>query len=164
LTAKELRVTDRRLFTPDGELRDEYKDLEEAPAGRPPGAEPGVAAGPGTQSAPAGARSGETAPAGARGAESSAAPPLEIPSAPGAYGEPSFYDLLALLAEPAALYLGDAVLPDGGSAENLDMARLYIDLLDVLRGKTAGNLSARETAALDDVLYRLRMRYVQKRG
>ena len=154
MTAKELRVTDRRLFTPDGELRDEYKDLEEAPAGRPPGAEPGGAAGPGAQSAPA----------GARGAESSAAPPLEIPSAPGAYGEPSFYDLLALLAEPTALYLGDAVLPDGGSAENLDMARLYIDLLDVLRGKTAGNLSARETAALDDVLYRLRMRYVQKRG
>ena len=63
-----------------------------------------------------------------------------------------------------ALYLGDAELPDGGSAENLDMARLHIDLLDVLRRKTAGNLSVQESATMDDLLYRLRMRYVQKRG
>ena len=180
MSDRELRVTDRRLFTPDGELRDEYKDLEKAPAG-PPAGEPGTAAAPGADAAPApppvsappdarpespppaDRRPTEPAPAAGR-AESSAAPPLDIPLSPGAYGPPSFYDLLGLLAEPVALYLGDARLPDGGSAEDLDMARLYIDLLDVLRSKTAGNLSAQETAALDDVLYRLRMRYVQKQG
>jgi hypothetical protein len=69
-----------------------------------------------------------------------------------------------VLAEPVALYMGDAELPDGGSVENLDMARVHIDLLDVLRRKTAGNLSAQEAATLEDVLYRLRMRCVQKRG
>jgi hypothetical protein len=73
-------------------------------------------------------------------------------------------DLVALIAEPIALYLGDARLPDGRSVENLDAARLHIDLLDVLRGKTAGNLSAQESAVLEDVIYRFRMRYVQKRG
>ena len=44
------------------------------------------------------------------------------------------------------------------------MARLHIDLLDVLRQKSAGNLTAQEAAVLEDVLYRLRLRYVQKRG
>ncbi len=44
------------------------------------------------------------------------------------------------------------------------MARLHIDLLDVLRQKTAGNLTAQERAFLEDLLYRLRVRYVQKRG
>ena len=181
MSDQELRVTDRRLFTPEGELRDEYKDLEKAPAG-PPATEPGDAAEPRAAAAPAPAP--ETAPsdAGPRRppsagpgptepppvaegrADSSAGPTLDIPLSPGAYGQPSFYDLLGLLAEPVALYLGDARLPDGGSAEDLDMARLYIDLLDVLRSKTAGNLGAQEAAALDDVLYRLRMRYVQKQG
>ena len=49
-------------------------------------------------------------------------------------------------------------------AENLEMARLHIDLLEVLRQKTAGNLTAQEAAILEDLIYRLRMRYVQKRG
>ena len=44
------------------------------------------------------------------------------------------------------------------------MARLHIDLLDVLRQKTAGNLTAQELAVLEDFLYRARVRYVQKRG
>ena len=71
---------------------------------------------------------------------------------------------MAVLAEPVSLYLGDIPLPDGQSAENLEMARLHIDLLDVLRQKTAGNVTAQESSVLEDVLYRLRLRYVQKRG
>ena len=69
-----------------------------------------------------------------------------------------------MLAEPVAIYLGDLELPDGESAENLEMARLHIDLLDILRQKTAGNLTAQESTFLEDLLYRLRVRYVQKRG
>ena len=88
---------------------------------------------------------------------------MEIPSL-GPGPAPQLLDLVALIAEPVPLYLGDATLPDGRSVENLDAARLHIDLLDVLRSKTAGNLSAQESAVLEDVLYRLRMRYVQKRG
>ena len=55
-------------------------------------------------------------------------------------------------------------LPDGRTAEDLEMARLHIDLLDLLRQRTAGNVTAQEAGFLDDLLYRLRLRYVRKRG
>jgi hypothetical protein len=89
---------------------------------------------------------------------------LELPGTPPGLGAPTFFDLISVLAEPAALYLGDVPLPDGSKAENLDLARFHIDLLDLLRQRTAPTLSVQERAVLDDLLYRLRMRYVQKRG
>ena len=87
------------------------------------------------------------------------------PGYPDADGEqgPGFFDLLGVLAEPVPFYLGDAALPTGEREENLEAARFYIDLLDTLRQKTAGNLTSQEADALEDVLYRLRVRYVQKR-
>lgn len=121
------KVTDKRMFTPEGELREERRGAEAAP----PAPEPAVAA----------------------------PPPSEFDAL-----APGFYDLLAVLAEPAAIYLGDATLPDGTIAVDLELARAHIDLLAVLQEKTAGNLEAGEAAALEDILYRLRMRYVQKRG
>jgi len=150
----DIKVTDKRMFTAEGELRDEYRDLANAaPAEAEPPAP--VAAEPPPPPPPI------TEPEPSRVAP----PPLELPdTGPSALGQPSFYDLAAILAEPVQVYLGDLPLPDGGSAENLEMARLHIDLLDVLRQKTAGNLTAQESAVLEDVLYRLRLRYVQKRG
>ena len=71
---------------------------------------------------------------------------------------------MSILAEPIALFLGDVPLPDGESAENLNLARFHIDLLDVLKRKTESNLSQEESTVPDDLLYRLRMRYVQKSG
>lgn len=144
---KEMKVTDKRMFTPDGELREEYRFLE-------------------TKATPAAEEAAE--PAAEPEPEPAAPPPqaetarLDLPplSPPGM--GPTFFDLVAMLAEPAALYLGDLALPDGGSAENLEMARLHIDLLDVLRIKTSGNLSVQEAGYLEDLLYRLRVRYVQK--
>lgn len=91
-------------------------------------------------------------------------PPLELPPTSGGIGGASFYDLVGVLADTAVLYLGEVPLPDGQSAENLELARLHIDLLDILRQRTAGNLSAQESAFLEDALYRLKLRYVQKRG
>jgi hypothetical protein len=150
----DIKVTDKRMFTAEGELRDEYRDLADAaPAEAEPPAP--VAAEPPPPPPPI------TEPVPSRVAP----PPLELPdTGPSALGQPSFYDLAAILAEPVQVYLGDLPLPDGGSAENLEMARLHIDLLAILRQKTAGNLSAQESAFLEDLLYRLRLRYVQKRG
>ena len=150
----DIKVTDKRMFTAEGELREEYRDLADAaPAEAEPPAP--VAAEPPPPPPPI------TEPAPSRVAP----PPLELPdTGPSALGQPSFYDLAAILAEPVQVYLGDLPLPDGGSAENLEMARLHIDLLAILRQKTAGNLSAQESAFLEDLLYRLRLRYVQKRG
>jgi len=73
-------------------------------------------------------------------------------------------DLVAMLAEPVPIFLGDASMGEGPPQEDLEMARLHIDLLDVLRRKTIGNLTAQESQVLEDVLYQLRMRYVQKQG
>lgn len=158
---KEIKVTDKRMFLPDGKLREEYSFLDEKSTAEP-AAEPPPAAAPAPPPAPAAeARRPEPAPQwepppGAAPAGWDASPlPADLEGA-------SFFDLAAMLAEPVPIYLGDAPLPDGGSAENLEMARFHIDLLDVLRQKTAGSLTAQESAFLEDLLYQLRVRYVQK--
>ena len=175
---KDLKVTDKRMFTADGELREEYRHLDSdhgeaappAAAGRDPAEAPPVAvpsaAEPGPEPAvdPAPRREPGEPAAAATEAPPGDTPRLEIPGTPEGLGAPGFLDLVTLLAEPIALYLGDATLPDGESAENLDMARLHIDLLEVLRHKTAGNLEVGEARLLEDLLYRCRLRYVQKRG
>jgi hypothetical protein len=186
--SKDIKVTDKRMFTSDGELREEYRDLfekstgetaeEPAPATPRPSAAPpspapaaldfGQPGGPGSpEGYPPAGQPGwgfQEEPAG-YGYEPGP-PPLDLPSSglgPEMGGGPTFFDLAAMLAEPVAVYLGDVPLPDGQSAENLEMAHLHIDLLDVLRQKTAGNLSAQEAAFFEDLLYRLKVRYVQKR-
>ena len=159
---KEIKVTDKRMFTPEGELREEYSFLGEkstaataAETSEPAPPEPAPPEPP--RRSPVERPVPEGYPAAA--AEAS----RFDPGAPPEMG-PSFLDLAAMLAEPAAIYLGDAPLPDGQWAENLEMARLHIDLLDLLRQKTAGNLTTQESAILEDLLYRLQVRYVQKRG
>jgi len=161
MSDREIKVTDKRMFTPEGELREDFRHLDKdaaagasaesegaAPPAQPP-AEPPAAAAP--------AQTAGEAPG-------SDAPRIEIPGTPSGLGAPSFLDLVHVLAEPIAIYLGEVELPDGGSAENLEMARVHIDLLDVLRQRTAGNLSAQEAGYLEELLYEFRMRYVQKRG
>lgn len=181
--SKDIKVTDKRMFTPEGELREEYRDLFEKSTSEPEPAPEPVRPSAG----PAAERGGERPPdspsqdfggfppgqPGWGGPEEPAgygyepepprgsAPPLDLPTG-GIGGGPSFFDLVAMLAEPVAVYLGDVPLPDGQSAENLEMARVHIDMLDVLRQKTAGNLSAQEAAFFEDLLYRLKVRYVQK--
>lgn len=152
---KELKVTDKRMFTPDGELREEYRVLAEKST-----ATPAATLEPAPLPQPAPERE---APQRAQEPAASAAH-VDLPEMPPELGGPSFFDLVAMLAEPVPIYLGDAVLPDGQDATNLEMARFYIDLLAVLRQKTAGNLTAQESAFLEDLLYRMRVRYVQKRG
>lgn len=174
LSDESIKVTDKRMFTPDGELREEYRFLEErakeAPAGSGAEATPGAEAASGPAPSPGPAAGGMIETEGGPGAGSAAAPDTgsaadrPVDDFPDAEGEsPGFFDLLGVLAEPVPFYLGDAALPTGERQENLEAARFYIDLLDTLRRKTGGNLTAQEADALEDVLYRLRVRYVQKR-
>ena len=146
---KEIKVTDKRMFTPDGQLREEYRVLSEKSTAAATAAAP--------EPAPA-------APPAPEPPAAAASALLDLPEMPPELGGPSFFDLVAMLAEPVPIYLGDAVLPDGQDATNMEMARFYIDLLGVLRQKSAGNLTAQESAFLDDLLYRMRVRYVQKGG
>ena len=154
---KQIKVTDKRMFTPEGELREEYRFLTENATAAAPAAEPA----PPPAAAPAPAAPPQRLDELDEPDELGTAPPLDLPGTPPGYG-PSFYDLVSMMAEPIPLYLGDMDLPNGQVVENLEMARLHIDLLDVLRQKTAGNLTAQEAAYLEDLLYRARVRYVQK--
>jgi hypothetical protein len=155
---KEIKVTDKRMFTSEGRLKEEYRFLDEKstsaaepePASAPPPTAPQVQVMPPEQDR----WSLEPEPAAG----------MDFPDESAEIGGPSFYDLVAMLAEPVPIYLGDARLPDGQSAANLELARLYIDMLEILRQKTAGNLDPQERAFLEDLLYRLRVRYVQKMG
>ncbi|MCH9651845.1 MAG: DUF1844 domain-containing protein [Deltaproteobacteria bacterium] len=184
MSKERLKVTDKRMFSADGTLREEYRFLEEEGV-QPPQEEAVPLAGSGSNSpgepvsassSSASTGTGSGAGTGADTGEASAGPPVgapdgapnegrfEIPMPAESMGGPTFLDLVSMLAEPIAIFLGDATLPDGSHQEDLHMARLHIDLLDLLRQKTQGNLSAQEAGLLEDLLYRLRMRYVQKRG
>ncbi len=72
-----------------------------------------------------------------------------------------FSTLLLMLGTAALAHLGAAPDPVKGEAEpDLAHAKQAIDLLDVLKAKTAGNLTAVESGMLDDLLFDLRMRYL----
>lgn len=156
-----VKVTDKRMFTPDGELRDDYRHLDES-GGQGPEVEAGAVAAPAApETEPRPAPDPAPAPAATPPEPSAADPSLGRGKLPE---QPRFVDLLTALAEAIALFLGDVRLPDGRSTEDLEAARFHIDLLEVVQQKTAGNLSAEEAALLEDLLYRLRLRYVQKTG
>jgi hypothetical protein len=75
----------------------------------------------------------------------------------------SFPDFLLWLATLAAVQFGD--LPDPATGEpvepNLAAAGNVVELIAMLQEKTAGNLTPTEAKLLDDLLYELRMRFVQ---
>ena len=78
----------------------------------------------------------------------------------------SFTQFVISLASSAAIHFGDIPDPDGGTqAEpNLEGARQMIDILALLEEKTRGNLTAEERQVLEQVLYELRLRFVDVSG
>jgi pyruvate/2-oxoglutarate dehydrogenase complex dihydrolipoamide acyltransferase (E2) component len=148
------KVTDRRLFNPDGTPRDIPR--EEAPAPPP---EPKPAAPAATeQTAAEPARTPAPAPADAaspRAPEREAAPEAQ----PEAQGDEGFLMLVEFLASFAADALGMVNHPGGGGV-NLPLAKQCIDMLGTLHRKTHGNLVAEEQQFLDMILSQLRMQYV----
>src|SRR5919197_5559111 len=78
----------------------------------------------------------------------------------------SFVAFVLSLASTAAIHFGD--LPDpltGQPAEqNLEGAAQMIEILTLLDQKTRGNLTAEERQVLEQVLYELRLRYVEAKS
>ena len=73
-----------------------------------------------------------------------------------------FATFVLSLSHSALVHLGDAPDPSGGPVRrDVAMAKQTIDLLAVLQEKTEGNLTGAEERLLDQVLYDLRMRYVE---
>jgi hypothetical protein len=72
-----------------------------------------------------------------------------------------FTTFLLSLSSSAAIHLGLAQHPDRPDCcENLPMAKQTIDILVLLQEKTKGNLTGEEERMLADILYNLRMAYV----
>ena len=69
-----------------------------------------------------------------------------------------FVELVMMQAQNAAYALGQIPHPETGEAPvNLDLARLFIDQLIVLRVKTRGNLSQEELGVLNNAISNLQM-------
>lgn len=80
----------------------------------------------------------------------------ELPRDFASFVESQYYETL--------LFLGAMPHPaTGQTVEDLDMARYKIDLLSMIQDKTEGNRTPEESQLLEDVLYQLRMGYLQKR-
>ena len=152
------KVTDRRLFNPDGTPRDIPREEEPAPAPTP-APEPKRAA-PDTAEPPA-----EEPPRAATPAEAATprAPEREREAAPEeqgeAQGDQGFLMLVEFLASFAADALGMVNHPGGGGV-NLQLAKQCIDMLGTLHRKTRGNLAGEEQQFLEMILSQLRMQYV----
>ena len=76
--------------------------------------------------------------------------------------EMSFATLVVSLTSSALVHL--AAAPEPGTLApgpvNLPLARQTIDILEILKAKTRGNLDADEAKLLDQVLHDLHMRFV----
>lgn len=126
------RVVDRRGFSSDGTPRDHAAEEEKtAPKSPPRTAEPARPA---------------------------------VPSEPEDKDDleaPGFDTIISYLSTTAMFQLGLLAGPGGQSIPpDLVNARRTIDMLEVLQGKTHGNLTSDESQLLEEVLYELRMSYV----
>jgi hypothetical protein len=75
----------------------------------------------------------------------------------------TFVGFVLSLAHTAAFHFGDVPDPVSGQPGqvNLAAAQQIIDILSLLETKTRGNLTAEERQLLEQLLYELRMRYVE---
>lgn len=125
------KVEDRRRFSDSGEVRPEHRDTPAQAADTEP-------------------------PAGAHG---------EKPAEPTAQPPPfamSFSTFIISLSTQALAHLGEIPHPiDNQVAVDLVAAKQMIDILGILKDKTRGNLDASESALVDNMLYDLRIKYVE---
>ncbi len=148
------KVVDRRLFTEDGELRKDAADQdrrweEESAKKAPPPSPQKAAAKPDGAPAPPG---GITPPAPSEAAEGEETQPSSR----------SFQMLVDFLTRNAAAMLGGMADPRTGQAFlDLEGAREVIDMLDVLREKTRGNLAKADEDLLIEVLGSLKLTFME---
>jgi hypothetical protein len=150
------KVVDRRLFTPEGEFRKEVaeqqdREREAVPAPSASNAAPTPVAAPaaaGMSAAPQKMAASDTAPAAV--------------AADAPKRSPAFENLVRSLGQNAAMLLGGYADPRTGQPMlDLEGAREMIDMLDVLREKTQGNLAAEEDTLLLDVLGNLKLAFME---
>ena len=188
------KVTDRRLFNPDGSPREVEREAETKTE---------TAAGEAKQSAPArerGAAAPQPAETGREGVQPAPAPPpaqtarggadargpatataasadeageadqfseddYSESDIPGANDPASFINFLMSIASNAAAALGMMEHPVTGERRvEPELAKHWIDILGMLQQKTRGNLDPQEQQIFEGLLADLRMQYVSLSG
>ena len=146
-----LKVTDRRLFDSEGNFRDSAEEM----SANEPDQVLGEASGD------------DTPPAEAPPSQPT---PAEIP-APAAGEAPEQLKLgeEALMRFVEEQYIGGLMalgaMPEpqsGQVVEDLDLAQVRIEVLGLVQERVADNLPPEAKKGLDDVMYQLRMVYLQK--
>ena len=80
----------------------------------------------------------------------------------GPMPEPSFLEIVNLLAMQAVIGLGGMRTPDGREMPaDINVAKHNIDLIEILKEKTAGQLDDTEQKVLDATLHELHLGFVQ---
>jgi hypothetical protein len=76
--------------------------------------------------------------------------------------EINFSTFVISLSTQALMNLGEIANPISGKVEtDVAVAKQMIDILGILREKTRGNLNAGEERLMEDILFDLRMKYVE---
>lgn len=138
------KVIDRRMFTDEGELRQDAVDNERR------------------EEAAASARQAAQPPA--KKAAEQPAPPAETENlaTPESPASRSFQMLINFLAQNAAAMLGGMADPRTGQPfVDLEGAREVIDMLDALREATRGNLAKADQDLLADVASSLKLTFME---
>ena len=154
---KELKVTDKRIFTPEGEIREEFKqeihpaDPQTAKAAEPPPAE----AAPPPKAEPRVERRQEQKPV-AEERRRTMADKASNPNTP-------FSNFIEPLIAQAYMSLGMLRNPYQPQAKiDPGAARQMIEILTLLKDKTQGNLDPDEDDFLETHLGELKLAYVQR--
>ncbi len=75
----------------------------------------------------------------------------------------NFNTLISGIAMEGLIFLGEIPNPiTKKKEESLGQAKYAIDTLTLLKDKTKGNLTAEEANSLDNILYELRTKFVEK--
>lgn len=136
------RVIDRRLFTNEGELRKEAVEEERKQ------------------------EAAQAQQAAAKPASPVAGTPAGVTAAANTHNpSPAFKNLLAFLARNAELVM--AGLPDprtGRTMVDMESLRQLIEMMEVLKEKTTGNLAAEDEQLLTEVIGDLKVSFLQLQG
>jgi hypothetical protein len=157
-TPKELKVTDKRIFTSDGEIRDEFKKeirpAEPQPESASPAPPPPVEEPP----APAEERRRQP-PQGPPGGEERRRTMADKATNPAT----AFTNFIEPLIAQAYMSLGMLRNPYQPQTKiDAGAARQMIEILSLLKEKTHGNLTADEDDFLDTHLGELKLAFVQR--
>lgn len=151
---KELKVTDKRIFTPEGELREEFRD-EIKPASDPMAAKPAEPT-PAEPKPPAERRTKSEPPPRGEDRRRTIADKAQNPGT-------AFTDFVEPLIAQAYMSLGLLRNPYQPKPQiDTAAARQMIDILTMLKDKTEGNLTADEDDFLSTHLGELKLAVVQR--